>query len=100
MRAGQARKEYTAEWKREAVALVTEQGYTLGGEARNWGIHRDMLRRWTRELAQDGGVAFPGKGHYTPDQAEWHRVHEENLGSGGSGTLSKNAIAFFASESR
>ena len=74
-----ARKGYTPEFKREAVALVTEQGYTLAGAARNLGIHRDMLRRWKRELAKDGGgVAFPGKGHQTPEQAEWHRVQEEN----------------------
>lgn len=31
--AGVTRKEYTPEFKREAVALVTEQGYTLVGAA-------------------------------------------------------------------
>jgi len=40
-----ARKEYTPEFKREAVALVLEQGYTLVEAARNLGINRDMLRR-------------------------------------------------------
>jgi hypothetical protein len=33
MMAGQGRKEYTPEFKREAVDLVTEQGYTLVGAA-------------------------------------------------------------------
>ncbi len=46
----QGRKEYTPEFKREAVALVTEQGYTLVAASRNLGINRDMLRRWRREF--------------------------------------------------
>lgn len=73
MAAGQARKAYTPEFKREAVPLVTEQGDTLVGAAKNLGINRDMLRRWKRELAQNSGSAFPGKGHQTPDQAELHQ---------------------------
>ena len=76
--AGAARKEYTPEFTREAVALVLEQGYTLVEAARNLGMNRDMLRRWKREVGQDGGVAFPGKGHQTPEQAEFHRLQEEN----------------------
>ena len=35
---GEARKQYTAEFKREAVTLVTEQGYTLVAASRNLGI--------------------------------------------------------------
>ncbi len=98
--AGQARKEYTPECKREAVALVTEQGYTLVGAARNLGITRDMLRRWKRELGQDGGIAFPGKGHQTPKQAELQRMQEENRRLRMERDILKKATAFFASESR
>ncbi len=98
--AGAARKEYTAEFKREAVALVVEQGYTLVGAARNLGINRDMLRRWKRELGQDGRVAFPGKGHQTLEQAELHRVQEENRRLRMERDILKKATAFFASESR
>ncbi len=97
---GVARKEYTPEFKREAVALVIEQGYTLVGAARNLGINRDMLRRWKREVGQDGGVAFPGKGHQTPEQAELHRLQEENRRLRLERDILKKATAFFASESR
>jgi len=97
---GVARKEYTPEFKREAVALVIEQGYTLVGAARNLGIKRDMLRRWKREVGQDGGVAFPGKGHQTPEQAELHRLQEENRRLRLERDILKKATAFFASESR
>ncbi len=93
-------KQYTEEFKREAVALVTDQGYTLVGASRNLGINRDMLRRWKRELAKQGAVAFPGKGHQTPEQAELHRLREENRRLQMEREILKKATAFFASESK
>ena len=72
----EGRKEYTAEFQRKAVALVTEQGYTLVRAARNLGINRDMRRRWKRERARDGTVAFHGKGGQTPEQAELHQLQK------------------------
>ncbi len=99
--AAQAKKEYTPEFKREAVALVTEQGYTLVAASRHLGINREMLRRWKRELVQDGEVAFPGKGHQTPEQAELHLLQEENRRLRMErDILKKKATAFFARESR
>ena len=97
---GEARKQYTAEFKREAVALVRDQGYTLVGAARNLGINRDMLRRWKREVGREGEVAFPGQGQQTPEQAELHRVREENRRLRMERDILKKATAFFASESR
>jgi transposase-like protein len=43
------RKTYTAECKREAVRLVTEQHYGVAETARNFGINVNMLRRWKQE---------------------------------------------------
>ena len=97
--ASAARKQYTEEFKREAVALVTEQGYTLVGAARNLGVNRDVLRRWKREVGRDGLVAFPGKGHQTPEQAELHRLREEVRRLQMEREILKKATAFFASES-
>jgi transposase len=94
------KKQYTEEFKREAVALVTDQGYTLVGASRNLGINRDMLRRWKRELAKQGAVAFPGKGHQTPEQAELHRLRAENRRLQMERDILKKATAFFANESR
>ena len=71
------KKQYTVEFKQEAVVLVTEQGYTLSGAARNLGINRDMLRRWKRQLEKQGGGAFPGKGHQTSEQGKLNRLRAE-----------------------
>ncbi len=56
------RQKYTAEFKRDAVKLVTEQDYAIAEAARNLGLNGNMLGRWKRQLATEGEVAFPGKG--------------------------------------
>ena len=96
----QGRKVYTVEFKLEAVALVTEQGDTLGTASQNLGINRDMLRRWKREEVRDGVGAFPGKGAQTPEQAELSRVRAENRRLQMERDIVQQATAFFASESR
>jgi transposase len=72
------RKTYTAEFKCEAVRLVTAHGYGVGEAARNLGLNANMLQRWKRELAVRENGAFPGKGRLSPDQEELHRLREEN----------------------
>ncbi len=44
------RNSYTEEFKREAVALVTEQGYTIMDATRSLGISNNLIGRWKREL--------------------------------------------------
>ena len=40
------RREFSEEFKREAVALVLEQGYTVTKAAKALGIGETALRRW------------------------------------------------------
>ncbi len=40
------RWKYTEDFKRDAVALVTEQGYKVSEAARSLGIGDNLLRRW------------------------------------------------------
>ena len=94
------RKQYTADFKRDAVALVTQQGYSVAEAAQNLGVNTGLLRRWKTEIERTGSVAFPGKGHQTPDQAELHRLREENRRLRMERDILKKATAFFASESR
>ena len=74
----QKRKNYTAEFKQEAVRLVTEQGYSMSQAARNLDININMLRRWKHQINEQGQEAFPGKGRLLPEQEELYRLREEN----------------------
>ena len=44
------RRTYTDAFKREAVQLVTEQGYSLAEAARNLGVHANLLRTWKQKV--------------------------------------------------
>jgi transposase len=72
------RRIYTEEFKREAVRLVTDQGYGMVEAARNLGLNASMLGRWKREVEQTMNGAFPGNGRVSLDQEEVHWVREEN----------------------
>jgi transposase len=43
-------KQYTKEFKEEAVALVREQGYSVPEAARTLGIASNMLYRWKEQI--------------------------------------------------
>lgn len=67
------RRNYTDEFKREAIRLVTEHGYGVSATARNLGINSTMLGRWKREFAGKQRAAFPGNGRLPRDQEELYR---------------------------
>ena len=94
------RRFYTKEFKREAVNLVTEQGYEVGEAAENLGVHQSLLRRWKKQLEKEGAHAFPGKGHMTPEQEELHRLRKENKQLRMEREILKKATAFFVKESK
>ena len=47
------RRSYPEDFKRDAVALVTDQGYTVSEAARNLGIGDGLLRRWRQQFDQE-----------------------------------------------
>lgn len=96
----QKRKNYTAEFKREAVRLVTEQGYSMSQAARNLDVNINMLRRWKKQISEQGQDAFPGKGRLLPEQEELYRLREENKRLRMERDILKKTVTFFANESR
>jgi transposase len=50
-----ARRQFTEEFKREAVRLASQPSASKAGIANDLGINPNMLSRWTRE--QSGTVA-------------------------------------------
>lgn len=93
------RKQYTAEFKREAVRLVIEQKYKISEAARNLGIHGGMLGRWVRRAQQSGNGVIFEKGPLSAEQEELHRLRAENKRLLMEREILKKAAAFFAKES-
>jgi transposase len=93
------RRQYSAEFKKEAVGLVTNQGYSVAEAAKNLGIYVGILNRWRREQLKAPQNAFPGTGHRSPEVEELERLREENRRLKMEREILKKAAAFFAKES-
>jgi len=89
------KRSYTIEFKREAVKLVTDQGYTLAEAARSLGIHANLLRNWRNKFSQEGqGTETMSE----TEQEELKRLREENRRLRMERDILKKATAFFAKE--
>nr|WP_145736992.1 IS3 family transposase [Nitrospirillum amazonense] len=71
------RKQYSREFKVEAVRLIEERGVSVAQAARDLGVHVTLLRKWARSLGKEGKDAFPGHGRRTPEQEEIDRLRRE-----------------------
>ena len=69
---GKKRQKYTAEFKRDAVNLVTTQDYSYAEAGRSLRVNPNMLSRWQREQAAQGEHAYLGNGRLTPEQQRIH----------------------------
>ena len=93
------RREFSREFKLEAVKLVKERGVTAAQAARDLDVHENVLRKWVRELAANPQQAFPGKGVMKPEQAEIDRLRKEVAKLKMERDILKKAAAYFAKES-
>ena len=93
-----ARRQFSSEFKREAVSLVVDRGYSLEEAGRSLGVRGNLIGRWKRQLEADDGSAFPGKGKLTPDQQHIRDLEAENRRLKMEKDILKKATAFFVLE--
>ena len=92
------RRRFSAEYKREAVAMLDTPGVSLSQIAAELGIGANVLGRWRRELRQESAQAFVGQGRPRDEnlallRRELARVTKER-------DFLREAAAFFARASR
>ena len=93
------RRTFSEEFKREAVALVVEHGYSYAAAGRSLGIRGNLIGRWTRQLEEDALAVFPGKGKRTAEQQRIHELETECRRLRMEKEILKKATVFFAKES-
>ena len=71
------RRQFSREFKLEAVRLVKERGVSVVQASRDLEVGENTLRRWVKELTADPGQAFPGQGQVKPEQQEIDRLRRE-----------------------
>ena len=92
------RRNYTREFKIEAVKLVTEKGYSVAEAARSLDVGETLLRSWKQAFEHQGEQAFPGHGNLPAVEDELRRLRAENKRLLMERDILKKATAFFARE--
>ena len=92
------RRRFSAEYKREAVAMLDAPGVTVNQIAAELGIGAAVLGRWRRELRQEPAQAFPG--HGLPREEEVGHLRRELARVTKERDFLREAATCFASASR
>lgn len=90
-----ARRQYTPEFRSEAVRLVLESGKKPEEIARDLGITGETLRIWIRQHETDTGQR---EGLSTSEREELQRLRKENRVLREEREILRKAAAFFARE--
>lgn len=88
------RGQYTDDFKREAVALVTEQGYRISEAARSLGVGANLIGRWRREFEAEAS----GNRLSSDDREELQRLRKEVRQLRMEKEILKKASQYFAKE--
>jgi len=88
------RRAYTEDFKRDAVALVTEQGYSVAEAARSLDVGANLLGRWKRQHEEQVG----GEVLNMDEREELKQLRKENRLLRMEKDILKKASQFFAKE--
>ena len=94
------RRQYTKEFKLEAVQLAVESERSLAEVARDLGIAPNVLHRWKQQVdRRDAATVFPGNGKSAGPEDETRQLRQELERVKQERDFLKKAAAFFARES-
>ena len=89
------RPPYAPEFRAEAVRLARSPGHSMESVARDLGVARESIRRWSKQADIDAGDA---EGLTSAERAELVRLRRENRTLRTEREILKKAAAFFARE--
>jgi transposase len=96
------RRVYTAEFRQQAVEMITRDGLNIAEAARRLAISPKTLLNWMRRAkggdSPQTGAAAP-RHAVTPEEAELSRLRRENAELRMERDILKKASAYFAQES-
>lgn len=100
MNARRTRRNYTKEFKADAVGLVVEQGYSSAEVGRRLGVSENNVNRWVRQYRDKTESASADGLTREQLETELKRLRKENKRLEMEREILKKAAAFFANESK
>jgi len=94
------RRQYSREFKLEAIRLWQSTGKSAGEVEDDLGITRGRLYRWKRELEAQGEDSFPGHGRMPAADEELRRLRRELEIIKQERDILKKAVAIFSLPSK
>lgn len=92
------RRELSEEFKREAVGLVLEHGYTVTKAAKAMGIGESALRRWIGNRRPVGGAPVSAVGSGNPERLRIRELEKRVTELERERDILKKSTAFFVKE--
>ncbi len=95
------RRQFTREFKMEAVELLLNGDKKAVDVARNLGIRPELLYRWKNEYINNRPQSFPGTGHLAdPEEERMRKLERELAGVTEERDILKKALAIFSKTPR
>ena len=94
------RRQYTREFKLEALRLLETSGKSAAQIERDLGIGSGNLYRWKHKLAEKGEYAFPGHGCPDPEQEHIRQLERKVEILRQERDILKKAVAIFSHPSK
>ena len=89
-------KQYSAEFKMEAVKRYLSSGRSLSNVANELGVKPTTLHGWIKKFQESPEVPFPGSGHLRPEDEKLKKLEKENKELKEEIEILKKAAAVFA----
>lgn len=93
---GSMSKQYSSEFKMEAVKRVERTGEPVARVAADLDVKTSTLHGWIKNYRKPTTVPFPGSGHLTPEDERIRRIEKENRELREENEILKKAAAYFA----
>ncbi|WP_368489422.1 transposase [Clostridium sp. BJN0013] len=89
------RREFSVEYKKEIIKLITEQGRKVTHVAREIGVSESAVRKWVKEYGTHGDNAFPGKGKLRSEDEKLRLLKKKMADLEEENAILKKAIRIF-----
>jgi len=89
-------KQYSAEFKFEAIKRLEKSGLSLATVAEELGVRPTTMQGWLNKYRKSPGAPFIGSGHLSPEDEKLRKIERENRDLKEENEILKKAAAYFA----